>query len=143
MIGNACKPPNVEEEKDDHKEDKDAMAAAAQLREIKLLRPKTAAMSIDAVIESEKRNFAAMQWTIKRIEWEIDGVDGIICAYSETPVVIKEKTPTPPPVVIEEEKKEKVEEPKKIIRRRKKKVVKKEPAAGAEDKEKEKEAVPN
>merc|ERR1712173_409623 len=75
MIGNACKPPNVEEEKDDHKEDENAMAAAVQLREIKLLRPKTAAMSIDAVIESEKRNFAAMQWTIKRTELAIDGVD--------------------------------------------------------------------
>jgi len=143
MIGNACNPPNVEEEKDDHKQD-EATMVDVQLREIKLLHPKTAAMSVDAVIESEKRNFAEMQWTIDRM----DGTDGIICAYSENPVVIKEPTPTPPPVVIEEEKKEQMEEPKKkkkVLKKRRKKKIKKQPEGNANnaENEKEQEAPPN
>merc|ERR1712129_4946 len=109
---------NVEEEKDDCKQ-------APQLREIKLLKPKTTAMSVDAVIEAEKRNFAAMQWTIEKLEE--NNVSGLILAYSNVPAVIKELTPTPI-VVVEKEETKKEEEPKKkkkiLVRRRKKKVPK-------------------
>merc|ERR1712129_229770 len=101
---------NVEEEKDDCKQ-------APQLREIKLLQPKTTAMSVDAVIEAEKRNFAAMQWTIEKLEE--DNASGLVLKYSNVPVVIK---------VVEKEEKKKKEEPKKkkkiLVRRRKKKVPK-------------------
>merc|ERR1712062_348516 len=56
-----------------------------KLKKISFVSPNTAAISIDAVVQAEKRNFAEMQWTITKSE---NGND-LICAYSDVPVVIK------------------------------------------------------
>eukprot|EP00484_Ammonia_sp_Unknown_P002049 CAMPEP_0197021952 /NCGR_PEP_ID=MMETSP1384-20130603/2834_1 /TAXON_ID=29189 /ORGANISM="Ammonia sp." /LENGTH=1167 /DNA_ID=CAMNT_0042449889 /DNA_START=36 /DNA_END=3539 /DNA_ORIENTATION=+ len=90
-------PPNEEEEKDDHKDANDAAEPSqssvplrCKIREIRLIDPKTAAMSIDQVIQAEEKSLAEVQWTIA----SPDQVS-LVLRYSDTPVVIKE--PTPPP----------------------------------------------
>lgn len=128
------KPANIEEEKDDHKENVDddknkLQPLRCKISEIRLIDPKTAAMSIDAVIQSERKSLASYQWTI-------DSPDqvSLVLKYSNVPVIIKE--PTPPPIVKEEKKEEKEaetekKEEKKVIRKkkiiRKKKVIRKKP----------------
>merc|ERR1711933_625498 len=107
-------PKNEEEEKDDFK----ASDEMRKLKEIRFVNPKTAAMSVSAVIKSEERDFAEMQWTVT----QQDKGEALVLAYSESKVVIKEPTPPPPVVVVEEkEEKQKDEAPKKMKKRRKKK----------------------
>ena len=122
-IINPPKPPNIEEEKDDHKDnDNDnndnMQPLRCKINEIRLIDPKTAAMSIDAVIQSERKSLASYQWTI-------DSPDqvSLVLKYSTTPVIIKE--PTPPPVIVQEEKKEKEKEEEKEKKPVKKRIIKK------------------
>ena len=88
------------------------------LREIRMVVPKTTAMSVAAVIDAEQRNLAEMQWTM-------ESVDGcLLLKHSEDPVVIKEPTPPPVPVpAVEEKAGDGVEDeedaaPKKMVRRK-------------------------
>jgi len=119
-IINPPKPANIEEEKDDHKDNGDdhndnsiIQPLRCKISEFRLLDPKTAAMSIDAVIQAERKSLAQYQWTI-------DSPDqvSLVLKYSDIPVIIKE--PTPPPVIEEkkEDETEKKEEEKKPVKRR-------------------------
>ena len=88
------------------------------LREIRMVDPKTTAMSVAAVIDAEQRNLAEMQWTM-------ESVDGcLLLKHSEDPVVIKEPTPPPAPTpAVEEKAGDGVEDeedaaPKKVVRRK-------------------------
>jgi len=93
-------PPNQEEEKDDHKDgngdddaDNNGQPLRCQIREFRLIDPKTDAMSIAQVIQAEEKSLAALQWTIS----SPDQVS-LLLQYSDTPVAVKE--PTPPPVAV-------------------------------------------
>merc|ERR1712130_414427 len=121
-IKSVIDPPNIEEEKDDHKED---AIKGGKIREIRLIDPKTDAMSIDATIQAEKRCLAQLQWTIH----SEDGVS-LVLKYSEHPVIIKE--PTPPP--LEQKEEEKKEEKEKVPVKKKRKLKKRRPKTNNDDK---------
>merc|ERR1712038_2153040 len=76
--------------------------------------PKTAAMSIQQVIQSEQKLFAQLQWTI----YSSDQVS-LVLKYSNTPVIITE------PIPQEEKKEEKKEEIQQQQQHQMKKRVKK------------------
>eukprot|EP01083_Nonionella_stella_P171848 587962_1 len=119
-----------EDEKDDHKEGLEVnIAPQIAIRTIEIIRPKTDAMSIAAVIQSEERSLAQLQWTI-----ESPDKDRLVLKYSDVPVVIKEPTPPPQPKPVLVEKEEKKEEQpiqKKKRRKKVKRKVKKQPQPGA------------